>query len=527
MIKRTLDRFSIFTATLGGATIILASASLASRVLGLLRDRLLASGFGAGPQLDIYYAAFRVPDFIFNILVWGAISAAFIPIFAGYVAKRQQREADNVGSTILTLALLVLIVAASVIALFAPRIMPLVAPGFTAQQLDEVVLLTRIMLLSPIFFGLSGIFGSILNTYQRFLAYAIAPLIYNIGIIVGALLAPRYGLVWLAIGVVSGAFLQMVVQLVGVVRTKFRFRPVLRINHPGVRKIFILMIPTTIGVAILQFNLLIETIIATTLRAGSLSQFMLATSLSMIPVGVVGASFATAAFPVLARAASIRDTDAFLATLLEVIRNILYVVIPASVAMMLLRAQIVRVAFGSGKFDFTDTRYVTSLLGILAVSLFAQALIPLLTRAFYSLRNTKTPVIISAACMVLNIVLALVASHYLGVVGLAVSFTTASIVQLSLLFFFLSAKVPQLEDQAMISAVTKMLLASLVMGVVIYGSLYGVAFLVEEISSRYTFAYFFTQLVVGSLLGAVVYVWLTDRMGLREARALLRRFRKA
>ncbi len=519
-------RLSLFSTTVGGAAIILGTASLASRGLGLLRDRLLATGFGAGSDLDVYYAAFRIPDFLFNILIWGAISAAFIPVFAGYLAGKQRETANQVASTVLSLALLTLLVAVGLVWIFAAQVMPLVAPGFTPEQLEKLVELTRVMLLSPIFFGMSGIFGSILQSNHKFVAFATAPLFYNLGIIGGALAAPRYGLVWLAVGVVAGAFLQMLVQLAAVSRTGFRYRPRLDLHHPGVRRILLLMVPATIGIAIVQINWLVETVIATTLREGSLAQFMLATSLSMLPVGVVGASLATAIFPVLAKAASQKRDALFTSSLVGTIRQILYFVIPAAVAMMLLRAQIVRLVYGSGKFDFADTRFVTSLLGILAVSLFAQALIPLLTRAFYALRNTRTPVVISAFAMVLNIVLALVLSHYYGVVGLGFAFSVASIVQVALLFFFLSVKVPSLEDGPMLSAIGRILAASAVMGASIYGALYGVAYVAEHIAKEFTVAYFVLQSGVAVVVGSTVYIGLTLYWKLPEAQTFVSRLRR-
>lgn len=530
MAKQTNNvfrRFLGFSTTLGGATVLLAGASLASRLLGLVRDRLLATGFGASADLDTYYAAFRIPDFIFQILILGALSAAFIPIFTGYLAKNQKDEADKVASSLLNMGLIALTAAAGLVWIFAPQLMPYIAPGFSGSQLHQVVDLSRIMLLSPIFFGLSGILGGILNSHHRFFAYAVAPLFYNLGIIGGALVAPRLGLSWLAVGVIVGAFLQMLVQLIATARTGFRYKPIISLRHPGVRRTFALMLPATLGIAIVQVNLLLETIIASTLREGSLSEFFLATSLSMVPVGVVGASFATAAFPLLAREASLKQTPQFTNTLLKVVRQILYFVIPASVGMMLLRAQIVRLIYGAGKFDFTDTRFVTSVLGILAVSLFAQALIPLLTRAFYALRNIKIPVIISAFSMLLNIGLALGLSHYLGVVGLAVGFSFASIVQLALLFFFLSGKIPALEDRDMISNTGKIMLATLVMGAAIYGSLYAVAFLLEHLQRTYTVAFFAIQTGVATVVGVTVYAFVTRWLGVPESHVLLRMLRLA
>lgn len=521
-----IQKFLGFSATVGGAAALLAAASLASRFLGLIRDRILATGFGASSELDVYYAAFRIPDFLFQILILGALSAAFIPVFTGYLAKKQKKEADIMASSILNLGVVALTVAGIIIWIFAPQLMPLVTPGFTPEQLDQTVQLTRIMLLSPIFFGMSGVLGAILNSHRKFTAYAIAPLFYNLGIIVGALIAPTHGLVWLAYGVVAGAFLQMFIQLIAALRTGFSYKAIIALHHPGVEKTFLLAIPATAGIAILQINLLLETTIASTLQAGSLSQFMLATSLSMVPVGVIGASLATAVFPILAREASLKQTDEFTQTLLRTIRQILYFIIPASVAMMLLRAQIVRLIYGAGQFDFSDTRYVTSLVGILAVSLFAQALIPLLTRAFYAMRNTRTPVIIAFFGMLVNVGLALTLSRLVGVVGLAIGFSAGSIIQLALLLFFLSGKIPDLEDRSMISATFKVLLASAGMAAAMYGTLYGVAFLLEHIQTEFTVGFFLIQTIAASLVGVLAYVVLTKLLKVPESGILMNLLRR-
>lgn len=518
-------KFFGFSTSVGGAAALLGIAYFASRLLALVRDRVLATGFGAGADLDVYFAAFRVPDLIFNLLIFGAISSAFIPVFAGYLANGKKEIADKVGSVVLTAGTTLLVAVAALAFVFAPQLSPLIAPGFSEAQLGEVTQLTRIMLLSPIFFGIGGIFGSVLHSHQRFLAYSAAPLLYNLGIIGGALVAPELGLEYLAWGVAAGAFLQMLIQLVAGLRTGFRFRPSFDLKLPGVRRIFWLMIPTTIGAAILQINFLVETIIASLLQTGSLAQFWLATSLSMVPVSVVGAAFATAVFPVLAKAASTQQTSLYVENLVTVIRKILFVIIPVSIAVMLLRAQIVRLIYGAGNFDFEDTRFVTSILGILAVSLFAQALVPLLSKAFYAIRNTKTPVIIAGVAMVINLAIAIPASHYLGVVGLAVAFSVASIIQLGLLFFFLSGKVPAIEDREMLSAITRITFAALASGAAIYGTLYGVAYLIEDIQSTQTVAFFAIQAGLASLVGAGVYLMLTTAMKLPEARLLLVRAR--
>lgn len=199
--KGAIRKFFGFSTSVGGAAAILGFAYFASRLLALVRDRLLATGFGPGPELDAYFAAFRIPDFIFNVLIFGAISSAFIPVFAGYLANKKKETADKVGSVVLTAAITLLVGVAGIAFVFAPELAPLIAPGFTDAQLKEVAELTRIMLLSPIFFGIGGIFGSVLHSHQRFVAYSVAPLLYNLGIIVGTVVfAPGLGIYGPAIG---------------------------------------------------------------------------------------------------------------------------------------------------------------------------------------------------------------------------------------------------------------------------------------------------------------------------------------
>ncbi|HCP08889.1 MAG TPA: murein biosynthesis integral membrane protein MurJ, partial [Candidatus Moranbacteria bacterium] len=192
------------------AAFIITVAGLASRTLGLLRDRFLASTFGAGDTLDVYYAAFRIPDLIYNLLILGALSAAFIPVFTGLISKDQKEDAWKAANGILNLSIFFIIIVSLILAVFAPYLMKVITPGFPAEKMEMVVSFTRIMFLSPLFLGISGIFGGILTSYKRFLIYSIAPILYNLGIIFGVLVLVRFmGPIGLAWGVVLGAFLHM------------------------------------------------------------------------------------------------------------------------------------------------------------------------------------------------------------------------------------------------------------------------------------------------------------------------------
>ena len=374
------------------ASVYIAFFSLFSRILGIFRDRIFASRFGAGNELDAYFAAFRIPDFIFNLLVIGALSAAFIPVFTRYLSRDHEDEAFKISNSVLNLVLILWLFIALLIFIFARPIMGLLVPGFDTEKLSLTVNLTRIMLLSPLFFGISAVAGSMLNSYRRFFSFALAPVLYNLGIIIGALiLIPRMGVYALAVGVVIGAFLHMLLQQINVYLLGFRYQRVLDLNHPGVRRIVKLALPRIIGMAVDQINLFVQTILGSILIVGTVAAFNLANNLASLPVGLFGVALATAVFPTLAEKAGLRRDSEFVFELSRVSRVILFLTIPTSVMIILLRAQIVRLILGTGHFDWQDTRLTFGILGYLAISVFALALVPLLSRAFYAFEDTKTP----------------------------------------------------------------------------------------------------------------------------------------
>ncbi len=386
-----------FAASLVGFSFLL------SRLLGLLRDRLLAGRFGAGPELDIYFAAFRIPDFIYCILVMGGISAVFLPVFSDYFNK-DQKEGWKLASNVLNCFLLLLILFCGVMALFTPFLLRLVVPGFSKEQMDLAVVLTRIMFLSPIFFGISSVFSGILHYFDRFLAYSLAPVMYNIGIILGIIfLEPLFGLKGLAFGVVIGAFSHWLIQLPAAKKAGFKYFPSFDFFSPGLRKIFRLMGPRVLGTAGYHLNLIVITAIASTLAAGSVAVFNFANNLQYIPIGLVGTSFAVASFPALSRAWANGTKDRFRQDFTSAFKQIFFLVAPLSVLIFLLRAHLVRLVLGTGQFGWTDTRLTAASLGVFCFGIFAAALVPFLARTFYSFQNTKTPVLISLASVALNV----------------------------------------------------------------------------------------------------------------------------
>jgi putative peptidoglycan lipid II flippase len=498
--------FQKLETTVTGGAILIASASLVSRLLGLLRDRLLFSTFGAGDTLDSYYVAFRLPDLIFNILVLGALSSSFIPVF---IAHRQKNAATSGEETawslahgVMTITVVTLCVLSGIGMIFTPQLVPLFAPGFTGEKLAHAISLTRIMLFSVALFGISNIMSSILNAMKRFFAFSLAPILYNVGILFGILvLYPLVGLSGLAWGVVLGAFLHACVQVPSVRKLGFRFRWSNGLAHSGVRKVFRLMLPRTIGLSAVQLDQVVSTMIASTLAAGSVAVFSAAQNLQSLPINIFGVSLAISSFPVLSEAFASKQHDRFVAEFSTVFRRILFFIVPVTVLILLLRAHIVRVVLGAGNFDWEDTILTAQSLGFFSLALFAQSLIPMLARSFYALHDTATPAWICMLTVIVNIVGSLWLSSVLGVVGLALSFSITSALQMLLLLIFLRFRLGDLDDNTILLSTIKIVVGSAMMAASVWGALQ----LLARGVNQTTFIGIFLQGACAAVVGIIVY----------------------
>ncbi len=510
--------------SVGSATLVIAIGSLLSRLLGVVRNRIFASQFGAGDELDAYFAAFRIPDFLLNLLILGAFSAAFIPIFTHLISQKEKRRAFEVTNSIVNIILIALIAVSIIVFFLAPIIMALITPGFSEDKMRLTVLLTRIMLFSPIFLGLSTIAGGILNSFRKFFTYAFAPVMYNIGIILGALfLVPLWGVYGLAVGVIIGALFHLLVQLPVVFGTGYHFRFFINLKDYYLIKIGKLMIPRALGLAVSQINLMVITIIASTLMAGSIAIFNFANDLQSLPVSIFGIAFATAVFPVLAASVSLKRTGEFIRSFSYTFRQIVFLIVPASVGLFLLRAQIVRILLGTGKFDWEDTYYTAVTLGLFCLGMIGQALLPLVTRAFFALHDTKTPVLISAVSVAINVGLSLLFVRTSGVVGLALAFSISSLINLILLYLFLHKKVGNLNDKTNLITFLKSLVNSAVMGLLIYGTLYVAAQLVNMQKTWGIVVQGSVALVVGTSAYLLI-AWIWECEEINAVKRVTRRF---
>ena len=348
--------------------------------------------------------------------------------------------------------------------IFTPALIKLVAPGFNPQQMGLTILLTRLMFLSPIFFGLSSIFSGILQYFNRFLVYGLCPILYNLGIILGIIfLAPIFGVLGVALGVILGAFFHFAIQIPSAINCGFKYKPIFNFRDPGIKRVFKLMIPRTFGVAAFQINLIVITAIASTLTAGSIAIFNFANNLQYFPIGIIGVSFAVAIFPTLSRAWAEGKKREFIEKFSSVFRQILYLTIPISLFIFIFRNLIVKIILETGQFGVFDTKLTATCLGLFAFSIFAQSLIPLFIRAFFSWQDTKTPTLITISSVFLNIILAfsltwlltfpnlftnfiknsfnLTGIDNISVVGLSLAFSISAIFQFALLLILFHQRI--------------------------------------------------------------------------------------
>lgn len=511
--------------SLARAATIVMLLFVASRVLGLVRDIVISHQFGTSRALDAYFAAFNIPDFIFNVLAGGALGSAFIPTFAAALAQNDARRAWQLARSIITLALILLTALAALLALFAPQIVAAtVARGFAPDDQALTASLMRWMLITPIVFGVSGIVMGILNAHQHFALPALAPTLYNAAIIVGAIfLAPTMGVYGLAAGVVVGAFLHLIIQLPWLIHFRFQIAD-FRLHIPNlqsaihnlqsndVREVGRLMLPRTLGIAAVQINFLINTVLASGLSTGSIAALSYAWRVMLLPVGVIGQSLATVVFPTLSAQDARNERDDFRATFSTAFRATLYLTIPASVGLFLLGQPFIALLFQRGEFDARSTAETAFALQFYALALFAHSGLEIVTRAFYAMHDTKTPVIIGIGTMGLNIALSLVLIAPLAHGGLALANSVATILEVLALLVILKRRLGDIDARRIVLSVARIAAASFAMGAVLVVfvnvcAAYGAVFIA----------------IAGAVIGAVVYFVVTFLLRSEEIAFVLRR----
>ncbi len=531
MIRRIINSRSktiIFSAGLVGFSVGI------SAVLGLLRDRLLVSRFSVA-ELDPYFAAFAIPDFIYGLVIAGGIVAAFLPIFA-QTFEKDKNEGWRLSSNTLSILFIILSSLCAVLFVLAPLLIKIIVPGFTLQEVEITVSLTRIMLISPILLGLSSLFSGVLQYFERFVAYSLAPIFYNIGIIIGIIfLTPHFWIFGVAYGVVIGSLLHLLVQIPVALKTGFSYKLTLDFKQKEVRNIFYLLLPRIVGQAASKINVLVIVFLASSLAGpGNISIFNFSNHLQSFPIRIIGVAFAVAAFPAFSKSMACKNTEKFLKSFARVICQVLFLIIPASIIMFLLRAQIVRLVLGTDLYGWRETQLTAASLGIFAFSFFAAALVQILVRAFFSFQDTKTPVIASLVAMGSSIALSFffvwlfsfenffsqTAIDLLKLQGIrnikVIAFPTAivisTILHFLMLIYLLKSKVGDFKNLGIRKCLYKTLLSSLVMGSFTFATLR----LIGSIITLDTFVAVLTQTTAALTVATITYIVVARIIKTRE-----------
>jgi putative peptidoglycan lipid II flippase len=508
------------------AAFIIMTTVVISQLLGLFRQRLLVSIFGASDALGIYLASSRLPDFLFQLIIAGALTSSFIPVFSDLLGKEKYEEAKKMASTLFIFGLGVFGILGIVLFIFAPQFSRLIAPGFSEDQITLMGNLTRIIIGGELIFIIGSFLSAILQSYHHFFIPGIASSLYNLGIIFGILfLSSSFGIFSAAYGVIIGASIFVLAQLPFVRRIGFRFKPTFSFSTPGVLEVIKLMWPRTISLAVFQIGTIVTVTLISFLPQPGRSYviFDYAQTLAFAPVVLFGQAIAQAAFPILAREKD--NLDHFKATFITSFHQMLYLVVPISVIFIVLRIPVVRLIYGAAQFDWQATVLTGKTLAFFSISIFAQALIYLISRGFYALHDTRTPLIVGTITTIFMIALGafFVFVEKAGVETIAIAYSCATILNVLILFVFLDKKVGGFEKKSLLLSLGKIALASVFTGFALYVPIKLLDQLVFD-TTRTVGLLLLTG--ISSIAGLSFYLFLTWLFNVREASQFLLLFRK-
>ena len=485
--------------------IVAASFGLAAAA-GLVRNIVIARTFGIGADLDAYYAAFKLPDLLFTVVAGGALATAFIPVFSEYVAAGDRAGAWRLASAITHWVVLIVAALALSAWLAAPWLVRMVvAPGFAPAQQAETAQVMRVVLLSTLIFGVSGVLGSALNGFKHFLLPALAPAAYPLGIVAGALwLAPTWGTRGLAMGAVAGAVLHLAIKIPALLRYGFRWRPVLRIEGGAVRRVALLMGPRVLDLGLFHLTLLITTNLASRLAAGGVSALEWGWDAMQLPETIIGTAFGLVAFPTLAELAARGDRDGLRRTLGESLRTVLALAVPAAVGLMVLGRPLLALLYQRGAFSAAATDAVFGTLRFYSLGLASHACLELAARAFFAQKDTVTPLLLAAGSAALNIALALLLMGPLGPGGLALANSLAVTLEVLALLWILRGRWNGVEGRETLAVLVRVVIAA------------GAMAAVMRVTLSWVHGGPVAQVALGGAAGAAAYLLTARLLGVRQ-----------
>ncbi len=506
----TSRQTNIFTA----ATFIILTTIL-SQILGVLKYRLLVELFGASSDLGVFLAAFRIPDFIFQVVIAGALSASFIPIFTDYVAKDKKKEAFEFTSALISIGMIFFIFVSAIIIVFSYQLSSLIAPGFSKRELILMSNLMIIIQLSQVFFILGTIFTAVLQSFQHFVIPGVASAFYNFGIILGLIIFSYFlgfGIYGGTFGVMIGSLLFCLVQIPLIGVTGFNYLASFNLKT-GVNKLMHLMVPRSMTLIVSQVSATANVFFASFISARSLVIFDLAQTLAMAPVLLIGQSIAQASFPALSL--KTEKKEEFVAIFTSSFNQIIYLTLPLNAILIVLRIPLVRLFFGASRFDWIATVDTGLTLAYFSLSIAANGLSYLLSRAFYAYKDSKTPLIVTAGSVTLNIILAwvFILVYHLPIYALALAFSISSILGVVVMIYLLNKRIdiPKME---MAISFTKIFISTIVMGVCLYVPIKLLDQLVFDTTRTFNL---FVLTSIASVLGLIAYVFLTWLFDIKEA----------
>ncbi|MEO5704739.1 MAG: murein biosynthesis integral membrane protein MurJ [Candidatus Limnocylindrales bacterium] len=501
---------------LAKAGLVVSGAYLVARVLGYVRVVVIGTTFGAGEDLDAFFAAFRIPDLIFQLVAAGAVASAVVPIVSGLVANDERSRAWRVVSTLINLMLAGLLVFAAIAFIWAPQLVAAITPGFSGAILDQTIELTRIMLASPILLALGAIVTATLNSERRFAASAVAPIVYNLAIIAAAvLLSDSFGVTGLALGVVAGSFGLLVVQIPALRTVGFRYAPRIDFSDDQARNLLKLLGPRVLGLSASQITMVVMTSLATGVGLGAVTAFTIAFALYQIPMGVIGIPLGIVIFPSMSRELAVGRTGSYLELVARSVRILLFVMLPIAAIGIALRVPAVDLLLGYGQFDEAAVAITAGTLLPLLLGLTGHAVIGVFARAFYARQDTRTPVMAAILAVVVNTTLgfALVGQYGLPALGLAIAI--AAWIEAGVLLIVLRRREPELDVNGILWVGARSLLAAVAAGFV---ALFTLEALIGQTPGDKVS--FLLGSAVAGLLGAAVYVGLAFALRIPELRSM-------
>jgi putative peptidoglycan lipid II flippase len=499
--------------TLARAGMIVAGAYFVSRILGYVRVVVITNEFGASAQLDAYFAAFRVPDLIFQLVAAGAFGSSMVPVLSAIFAKGEDERGWRVVSTVINLMLIVLATIATVVAVLAPQIVPLITPGFDAVNTELTIRLTRIMLMSPVLLALAAVASSSLNVRGRFASAAVAPSLYNISIILGAvLLGPVLGVEGLAIGVVIGSLLHLAVQIRPLVRERFRLTLKIDLADPAVRQILSLMVPRAFGLGANQITFMVATMLATGVGLGAVTDYNVAMTLLQIPIGTIAFPMSLVLMPTLSRAAALGSTKEWAGLLVRSMRLIAWMMFFVTALGIVLRRQGVALLFEPG-LNEQAIALTADTLSFMLIGLTGLSLVIILARAFYSGQDTRTPVFTALIDMAVAVSVAVALVGSMGLSGIALGLSAGAWAEALVLGYLLWRRMPGMGLGSVIRPLLLFAIGAIIAGVVM---LFAVRLTDPLIGATPGKLLLLGQILVVSALGGLTYAAYTRLLGIPE-----------